>query len=88
MSKNPLPTRMCSGCMARLPKKQITRIVASDCGKAIIDTRQILPGRGVYICLNESCIEKAEKKNRFSKGLKCDIDKSIYTELKILANKR
>ena len=78
MSKNPLPTRMCSGCMIRRPKFELTRIVAHLDGKAIIDTEQNLPGRGVYVCLSKSCIEQAEKKNRFARGLKREIDKTIY----------
>ena len=86
MSENPLPTRMCSGCMIRRPKKELTRIVALSDGKAIIDDEQNLPGRGVYVCLNRSCIEKAEKKNRFAVGLKREIDKTIYIELKNLAD--
>ena len=86
MSKNPLPTRMCSGCMVRRPKNELTRIVVANHGKAIIDADKTLPGRGVYVCLNRSCIEKAEKKNRFAKGLKCEIDKTIYNELKNLAD--
>lgn len=86
MSKNPLPTRMCSGCMIRRPKFELTRIVAHLDGKAIIDTEQNLPGRGVYVCLSKSCIEQAEKKNRFARGLKREIDKTIYSELKNLAD--
>ena len=86
MSKNPLPTRMCSGCMVRRSKRELTRIVALSEGKAIIDTEQTLQGRGVYVCLNKSCIEQAEKKNRFARGLKCEIDKTIYSELKNLAD--
>ena len=86
MSKNPLPTRMCSGCMVRRPKKELTRIVVLSEGKAIIDTEQTLQGRGAYICLNKSCIEKAEKKNRFAKGLRREINKTIYDELKNLAD--
>ena len=86
MSKNPLPTRMCSGCMIRRPKFELTRIVAHLDGKAIIDTEQNLPGRGVYVCLSKSCIEQAEKKNRFARGLKREIDKTIYIELKNLAD--
>lgn len=85
MSKNPLPTRMCSGCMARRPKNELTRIVRLAVGKAIIDREQKLPGRGAYICLNEQCINKAEKRKSFSRGLKGDIDRTIYDELKNLA---
>ncbi len=87
MLKNPRPTRMCSGCMIRRPKDELTRIVRLSDGKAIIDIEQKLEGRGVYVCLSEECILKAQKKNKFSRALKGDVDKTIYEELKILANR-
>lgn len=81
MSKNPFPVRMCSGCMSRRPKNELIRIVRTEDGKAIIDARHCLEGRGAYICLNEQCIKKAEKKNWFSRSLKGEVDRQIYTDL-------
>ncbi len=85
MSKNPFPVRMCSGCMRRFPKNELTRIVRTEDGKAIIDNEYKLPGRGAYICIDATCIKKAEKKNWFSRSLKGEVDKKIYTELYNLA---
>ncbi len=86
MAKNPFPTRMCAGCMTRRPKTELLRIVRSKDGKAIIDVTGKADGRGAYVCPDEQCIRKAEKKNWFPRNLKCEIDKSIYNELKILAD--
>ena len=85
MSKNPFPVRMCSGCMKRFSKTELTRIVRTEDGKAIIDREYKLPGRGEYICNNSDCIKKAEKKNWFSRSLKGEIDRKIYAELYNLA---
>ena len=85
MSKNPVPTRMCLGCMERKPKSELVRIVRHSNGKAIIDQNHNLDGRGAYICLNSECIRKAEKKSKFSRALKGEVSGDIYAELIILA---
>ena len=84
MSKNPYPTRMCAGCMSRKPKDELIRIVRTKDGKAIIDTTGKSDGRGAYVCPDENCIKKAEKKNWFTRNLKCEIYKEIYEDLKKL----
>ncbi len=85
MSKNPVPTRMCLGCMSRKPKSELVRIVRCSNGKAIIDPKHNLEGRGAYICLNGDCIRKAEKKSKFSRALKGEVSREIYDELINLA---
>ena len=65
MSKNPYPTRMCSGCMTRRPKEELIRIVRTKDGKAIVDASGKTDGRGAYVCPDENCIKKAEKKNSY-----------------------
>lgn len=87
MSKNPFPTRMCSGCMARRAKSELVRIVRQSDGKAIVDEHHSLPGRGAYVCRNEECIRKAQKRNWFSRSLKGEVDKIIYEELSELLKK-
>ena len=86
MSKNPYPTRMCSGCMTRRPKEELIRIVRTKDGKAIVDITGKADGRGAYVCPDENCIKKAEKKNRFPRDLKCEVSKDIYDVLINLAD--
>lgn len=86
MSKNPYPTRMCSGCMKRRPKDELIRIVRTKEGKAIIDTGKKSDGRGAYVCPDEKCISQAQKKNWFTRNLRCEVDIQIYTDLKSLAD--
>ena len=45
---------------------------ASD-GEPVIDKKQVMPGRGCYLCKNEKCIETAIKKRAFSRALKTEI---------------
>ncbi len=87
MSKNPYPTRMCSGCRQRRSKKELIRIVSLDNGKATIDTDYKLEGRGVYVCPDIKCIILAQKKNSFAKGLKKPVDAEIYERLLKLAER-
>ncbi len=86
MSKNPYPTRMCLGCMTRRPKTELIRIVRTKDGKAIVDESGKADGRGAYVCPREACILKAEKKNWFTRNLKCEVYTEIYDELKNLAD--
>ena len=53
-------------------KENLQRIVLSD-GYPVIDEKQTMPGRGCYLCKNTKCIEKAMKKNAFSRALRIDI---------------
>ncbi len=53
-------------------KENLQRIVLSD-GYPVIDDKQLMPGRGCYLCKNTKCIEKAMKKNAFSRALRNDI---------------
>ena len=77
---------MCAGCMARRAKTELIRIVCSAEGKAVIDAAGKSDGRGAYVCPDENCIRKAEKKNWFARNLKCSIDKELYEKLKKLAD--
>ena len=64
--------RKCIGCGNISDKDKLYRIVISD-GEPVIDEKQIMPGRGCYLCKNEICIEKAIKRKAFARALKTDI---------------
>lgn len=51
------PIRCCSLCKKRDEKNNLYRIVA-DNGSAILDEKQNIDCRGIYICKNEKCIKK------------------------------
>ena len=66
------PQRKCIGCGQRFDKDLLDRIVLSDDGP-VIDQKQVMPGRGCYLCKNDICLEKAIKKKAFSRALKKEI---------------
>lgn len=73
--------RMCIVCRGRLPKEELIKLVRED-GNVVLDIFQKKFGRGAYICKNEECIKKAEKKNMFSVKFKTPVPDSIYDEIR------
>ena len=63
--------RKCAGCgelksregMIKITKEHLT-------GEVIVNPDSKTFGRSVYLCYNQSCIEKAQKKNRLNRLLK------------------
>ena len=51
----------------------------------LFDEKGNLDGRGVYVCKNKKCLEKARKSNAFGRGLKCEIPEDVYTLLEGMA---
>jgi predicted RNA-binding protein YlxR (DUF448 family) len=51
----------------------------------VLDPTGKANGRGVYLCPNSECIEKAKKKRAINRGLKRDIDQQqlekVFEEL-------
>ncbi|HIW01192.1 MAG TPA: YlxR family protein [Candidatus Desulfovibrio intestinipullorum] len=52
------PVRMCVICRQRAPKAHLLRHVLSADGSLVEDTRQTCPGRGWYVCSQETCRKK------------------------------
>lgn len=63
------PERTCIGCRGTFEKDQLVRLVAGESG-VVIDYREKLPGRAVYVCPRPACIAKALKKEILSRSLK------------------
>ncbi len=77
MSKT--PRRTCIGCRKSLNKSDVVRIVAGPSG-LVIDYREKLPGRGVYICPDPKCIKTAISKDSLSRGLKTSVKAPAFDE--------
>ncbi|MBQ4133094.1 MAG: YlxR family protein [Desulfovibrionaceae bacterium] len=59
------PVRSCTVCRLRFPKRLLLRFVqtrASGVMRYVSDEKQILPGRGVYLCSSDACLERGRKK--------------------------
>jgi predicted RNA-binding protein YlxR (DUF448 family) len=74
MKTRKIPMRRCVGCMESKPKKELVRIVYTPEGKLTIDLSGKINGRGVYLCPEKGCIEKAKKKKAIGRGLDKDVD--------------
>lgn len=69
------------GCNENKPKKDLIRVVRTPDGEILVDGKGKLSGRGVYICPQKSCLEKAKKAKRFERSLETEIPEEIYTQL-------
>jgi predicted RNA-binding protein YlxR (DUF448 family) len=68
MKNRKIPMRRCVGCMTSKPKRELVRIVAADIG-VMIDRGGKANGRGVYLCSDMECLDKALKRNSITRGL-------------------
>ena len=75
------PIRMCIACKTRRAKKELIRVTRTPAGIVELDPLQKKEGRGVYLCRNISCIEKARTKGLLGRNLKTQVPISIYREL-------
>jgi len=64
------PIRTCIGCRRKDSKSSLVRFVLARDREIRLDARQILPGRGAYLCRNMACFEKAWKRKAFVRALK------------------
>lgn len=70
------PMRRCIGCRESFPQNQLIRLTFHD--EAIhVDRDGKSPGRGVYLCKNPECIEKARKSRAFQRNYKREIKTEI-----------
>lgn len=72
MKNKKVPMRTCIGCRQTKPKSELIRIAAYE-GEVNVDVTGKAKGRGVYICPDEKCLEKAKKSKALSRGLKVEV---------------
>lgn len=77
---NNIPMRKCVGCGESKPKDELVRITYYD-DEIKADFTGKAKGRGIYVCPNEKCIRKAEKKNGIQRSLKKGIDKKVIERI-------
>ena len=80
-----VPMRRCVGCMESKPKKELIRIAGYE-NTVTLDPTGRAKGRGVYLCPDTKCLEKAKKKRALGRSLKMDITQEqldiLFEELK------
>ena len=82
MKQKKITMRMCVGCKELKPKKELLRVVALSTGIIELDRTGKKSGRGVYVCDNIECFEKAYESHGLEKSLKRPVSKEVYVSLK------
>lgn len=89
MKERKIPMRTCVVTHEKLPKKELIRIVRNKENEVFVDETGKLNGKGVYLKLDESVIEKAHKDKILNKYLGTDISDDIYDKiLGLLKNRK
>ena len=75
------PVRQCAGCGAHFPKEALLRIVRNGDGVAVPDMSGTAQTRGIYVCRNAKCLQRALKGGRIQKQLKCPVRPDAFADL-------
>ena len=82
-----IPLRTCVITHESLPKQELLRIVRTPEGNVKVDETGKLNGRGAYIKKDLEVLEKAKKTKILEKKLECNIEDSVYEEIKNIIEK-
>ncbi len=81
------PTRTCVGCGKKQSKWLLHRLVLSTENQPVIDTAQVAPGRGAYLC-GPGCLKAATKKRALQRAFKRSVELDMTTLEADLQNAR
>ena len=93
MKPKKIPMRMCVGCRESKPKRELIRVVRAPDGTVSMDPGGKKPGRGAYVCRQESCLMRAIRQKQLERQLEVqltdDVAEALRQELagKLLAGK-
>ena len=87
MKERKIPMRTCLVTHEKLPKKELIRIVRNKDNEVFVDETGKQNGKGVYLKLDESVIERARKGKILNKYLETDVSEEIYDYLLKLITK-
>lgn len=78
MKERKIPMRTCVITHEKLPKKELIRIVRNKENEVFVDETGKQNGKGAYLKLDESVVEKARKSKVLNKYLEIDVEDKIY----------
>ncbi|MCR4418938.1 MAG: YlxR family protein [Clostridia bacterium] len=83
-----IPERMCVGCRAKRPKKELVRVVRTPEGQILVDATGKQAGRGAYICPEEACLNRAVKSKALERALGVPVQTEILVDLAVQIRRR
>ena len=87
MKERKIPMRTCVITHEKLPKKELIRIVRNKVNEVFVDETGKQNGKGAYLKLDESVVEKARKSKVLNKYLEIDVEDKIYDDVLKLIKK-
>ena len=81
MKERKIPMRTCVVTHEKLPKKELIRIVRNKDNEVFVDETGKQNGKGVYLKLDGSVIERARKGKILNKYLETDVSEEIYDDI-------
>lgn len=85
MKEKKVPMRMCVVTHEKYPKKELLRVVNFN-GEISVDETGKKNGKGCYLKKDINVVEEAKKKKILNKVFSCEVDESIYDEIKKVIN--
>ncbi len=82
MKVKKIPLRTCVVTREKLPKQELLRIVRTPEGEVLVDDSGKMNGRGAYIKKDVTVLEMAQKKKVLERHLECNIEESVYDEIR------
>lgn len=76
-----VPMRLCLGCSARRPKRELVRVVRTPDGAVAVDPTGKRSGRGAYVCPDVACLEAAARKKRLEAALEAPVGDELLAAL-------
>ena len=74
--------RTCVGCNTKKDKKELLRLVLNKNNGFFIDKTGKAEGRGIYLCNDINCLDKALKFKKIEKALGIKINDELYENIR------
>lgn len=87
MKVKKIPLRTCIITKEKLPKRELLRIVRTPEGNVVPDETGKINGHGAYIKKDIVVLEKAKKSKVLDRKLECNIEDSVYEEIRKIIEK-
>ncbi|MGN0753438.1 MAG: RNase P modulator RnpM [Aristaeellaceae bacterium] len=81
MKPKKIPLRMCVGCRESKPKRELIRVVRAPDGSLSMDPGGKKPGRGAYVCRQQSCLTRAIRQKQLERQLEVRMTEEVAAAL-------